>query len=250
MLFSDFLTELKISLKCHDELNEKLWEKEKLKPEVRKALIKFAETWAEFAKIPKSMIEDIVMTGGNTNYNYTSKSDIDVHLIIDRSKLFRDTKFVDEYLQDKKSLWTLSHDVNVYGYPLEPYAQDHNINYPKNQGVYSLKNDNWLKKPGKCVYDFQNDNLLKQKVKHYMHAIDHIIKHKMGEGSVNLLKTKLKNMRAAGIQQGGEYSRENLVFKELRNRGYLDKLNAYEKSSQDQELSLSNKYCFPTNLRL
>lgn len=236
--FSEFIAELKITLQCHDELNPKLWDGEKLKPEVRKALIKFGETWAEFAKIPKSMIEDIVMTGGNTNFNYTSKSDIDVHLIVDRSKLFSDQKFVEEYLQDKKSLWTLSHDVNVYGYPLEPYAQDKSIKYPKDQGVYSLKNDEWLKKPGKCEYDYQGDNLLKQKVKHYMHAIDHLIKHKMGEGAVNLLKTKLKNMRAAGIQQYGEYSRENLVFKELRNRGYLDKMNAYDKSMQDQELSL------------
>lgn len=236
--FTDYIVEYKSTLQCHDELNEKLWNDEKLKPEVRKSLIKFGETWADFAKIPKSMIEDIVMTGGNTNYNYTSKSDIDVHLIVDRSKLFRDPKFVEEYLQDKKTLWTLTHDVNVYGYPLEPYAQHNDIKYPKDQGVYSLKNNEWIKKPGKCDYDFENDNLLKQKVKHYMHAIDHMIKHKMGDGAANLLKTKLKNMRTAGIQEGGEYSRENLVFKELRNRGYLDKMNDYEKGLQDQELSL------------
>ena len=103
LVFSDYLAELKLTLQYHDELNPKIWKStDKLNPEVRKALIKFAHAWAEFAKIPKSMIQDIVMTGGNANYNYTNKSDIDVHVIVDRSKLFSDPKFVEEYLQDKK----------------------------------------------------------------------------------------------------------------------------------------------------
>jgi hypothetical protein len=237
--FSDYLSELKLTLQYHDELNSKIWKSEdKIKPEVRQALIKFAHAWAEFAKIPKSMIQDIVMTGGNANYNYTSKSDIDVHLIVDRSKLFSDPKFVEEYLQDKKSLWTLTHNVEVYGYPLEPYAQDDDIKYPKNQGVYSLKNNKWVAKPHKVDYDFQNDHLLKQKVSHYMHAIDHMIKHHMGEESFKNMKARFKSMRTASLEQYGEFGRENLVFKELRNRGYIDKMNKYETSLKDKELSL------------
>ena len=45
-------------------------------------------------------------------------------------------------------------------------------------------------------------------------------------------------MRAASIAKGGEFSFENLVFKELRNRGYLDKMNRYEQSLKDKALSL------------
>lgn len=237
--FNDYLVELKLTLQYHEELNPKIWKSnDKLDPEVKKALIKFGHAWAEFAKIPKSMIQDIVMTGGNANYNYTSKSDIDVHLIIDRSKLFSDPKFVEEYLQDKKSLWTLTHNIDVYGYPLEPYAQDDDITYPKNQGVYSLMKDEWVKKPVKVDYDFKNDHLLKQKVSHYMHAIDHMIKNHMGEESFNNMKVRFKNMRTAALQQYGEFGRENLVFKELRNRGYIDKMNKYETSLKDKELSL------------
>lgn len=237
--FNIYLSELKLTLQYHEELNPKIWSSsDKLNPEVRKALINFGHAWAEFAKIPKSMIEDIVMTGGNANYNYTNKSDIDVHLIVDRSKLFSDPKFVEEYLQDKKSLWTLTHNIDVYGYPLEPYAQDKDITYPKNQGVYSLLKNEWVKKPVKVNYDFKNDHLLKQKVSHYMHAIDHMIKHHMGEESFNNMKSKFKNMRTASLQQYGEFGRENLLFKELRNRGYIDKMNKYESSLKDKELSL------------
>ena len=40
------------------------------------------------------------------------------------------------------------------------------------------------------------------------------------------------------LAQAGEFSFENLVYKELRNRGYFDKMNSYEKKMKDQDLSL------------
>ncbi len=101
--FYSYLEELKISLQYHDELNPKLWNGNKLKPEVRTKLLKFADTWADYASIPKNLIQDVIMVGGNVNYNYTDKSDIDVHLIIDRNKL-GERKLVDDYLQSKKVL--------------------------------------------------------------------------------------------------------------------------------------------------
>jgi aminoglycoside phosphotransferase (APT) family kinase protein len=33
-------------------------------------------------------------------------------------------------------------------------------------------------------------------------------------------------MRGAGLQHGGEFSVENVLYKDRRNRGLLDKLNA------------------------
>ena len=54
----------------------------------------------------------------------------------------------------------------------------------------------------------------------------------------NKLKNKLKNMRSGAIQKGGESAPENIVFKELRNRGYIDKMNKYLRQLEDQALSL------------
>jgi REP element-mobilizing transposase RayT len=45
-------------------------------------------------------------------------------------------------------------------------------------------------------------------------------------------------MRQAAIRKGGEFSLENLVFKELRNNGYLTKFSDYITSKQVKELSL------------
>ena len=48
------IQETKISLEYHDELNPKLWDGDKLKPEIREKLLKFGDAWAEFAKLDKS----------------------------------------------------------------------------------------------------------------------------------------------------------------------------------------------------
>jgi hypothetical protein len=233
-----FINEIKISLEYHDELNPKLWDGWELKPAVRKKLLEFADTWAQFAKIPPRMIKDVIMIGGNTNYNYTSKSDIDVHVVIDRNALNPDRAFVDEYLQSKKVLWTLTHKISVLGYPIEPYAQHSEGDYPKGQGVFSLKNNKWIQKPNQEHLDFKNDSNLKKKVMFYAHMIDDMIKYKMDVSVFNDLKKKIADMRAASISKNGEFGQDNLIFKELRNRGYLDKMSKYETSIKDQELSL------------
>jgi len=235
--FSSFLTE-SISLEYHDVLNPKLWDELKLKPEVRAKLLQFAETWRQYADIPARLIQDIVMTGGNANYNYTKNSDIDVHLIVDRNAIGFDRSIVDELLQAKKTLWSMTHDVKIYGYLLEPYAQDPSETYPSNQGVYSLKHDKWIQMPSNLHLDFSNDPHLEKKVNHYKNMIDHMINSKADTESFEKLKDKIRSMRGAAIQKAGEFSFENLVFKELRNAGYLDRITDYIKSNQDAQLSL------------
>ena len=232
------LQETKISLEYHEKLNPKLWDEGKLKFEVRDKLLAFARAWATFAKIPSELILDITMTGGNANYNYTPQSDIDVHLIMDRSKLNPDREFVDEYLQDKKVLWTLTHKIKILGYDIEPYAQDNEGRYPQNQGVYSLLNDRWVQFPKKTDFGFRNSPDLKRQVVFYIKMIKNIIDKDFGIAAIKEVKKKIRDMRAAAIAKSGEYSLENLVFKELRNRGWLDKMNKYEQELSDKELSL------------
>ena len=55
---------------------------------------------------------------------------------------------------------------------------------------------------------------------------------------LNNLKDKVRNMRGAAIKRGGEFSIENLAFKELRNKGLLDKFTNYIISIEDKKLSL------------
>ena len=45
-------------------------------------------------------------------------------------------------------------------------------------------------------------------------------------------------MRSTSLKSGGEFSEGNIIFKELRNAGYFDKMNHYLQSRADEELSL------------
>ena len=54
----------------------------------------------------------------------------------------------------------------------------------------------------------------------------------------NKIKERLKNFRQAGLDKDGEYSLENLAFKDLRNTGYLEKLSNLKNSFIDKTLSL------------
>ena len=232
------LKELRLQLQYHKELNPKLWDDFVLKPEVRAKLLQFAEVWREFAKIPKEAVQEVVMLGGNCNYNYTDLSDIDVHILVDKKKISSDP-LLDDYLRAKKMLWTMSHNISILGYGLEPYAQDRSEeDFKENQGVYSLTKNEWINKPEFIGDSMLKDPMLKKKVKFYMDMIDEMIENHTDTEAFHNLKEKLREMRGAAIKKGGEFSFENLVFKELRNHGYIDKINEYTKSEQDKELSL------------
>ena len=161
-----------------------------------------------------------------------------MHLVVDKSLISKDNPLLDDYLQDKKQMWTMSHKITILGYGLEPYAQDESVEYPKDQGVYSLTKDEWICKPEFIGDEFLKNPYLKKKVKFYMDMIDDMIDSKMDVEAFKNLKEKFREMRGAAIKKGGEFSFENLVFKELRNHGYLDKMSDYTKSVQDQALSL------------
>ena len=231
--------DLRLTLMYHEDLNVKFWDGLTLRTEVRDKLLEIGYIWAEFAKIPSNAIQDIILVGGNANYNYTEYSDLDLHLVVDKDEIAAcQTDFLDDFLRDKKRLWALTHDVNLYGQPVELYAQDINDPTPKNQGTYSVLNGWWIQEPRKQYVDF-SDPLLKQKVRDMMERIDDLIDTQADDITVlNKLKEKIRTMRGSAIQRGGEFALENLVFKELRNRGYLDKLSKYIRTIEDRNLSL------------
>jgi hypothetical protein len=236
--FSLFVSEeIKSTLEYHNTLNQTLWNGFDIKPEVRHKLLEIGSAWAEWAQIPKEAIADMILVGGNANYNYTPKSDIDLHILINLDAIPDCPSYIDQYLKDKKQLWSLTHQIKIYDQPVEVYAQDMNDGFVKNQGVFSLNRDSWLSEP---VYkDISlNDPYTLQKVQDYMDQIDNLINSNADVSVFKVLKNKFKDMRSESIKAGGEFSQGNLIFKELRNQGYLDKMSKYIQSRSDEKLSL------------
>ena len=238
--YNNFLKEF-ISFQVHDQLNPTFWDGEMLRPKVRSQLKKIAMAWVDYVGIDKGGIEDILLLGGNAGYNYTKYSDLDLHVVIDRTRT-ECPDLLSDYYKDKKQLWALTHDVKIYGHGVEPYIEEVGKKRRKNQGVYSIKNNKWIMMPGKYTGDIDRD-LLKSKVSDMIDKINSVIKHSNNVSVLENLLKKIRDMRNAGLDKSGEFAFENLVFKELRNKGYIDKLADHIIKLQDKSLTLENYVC-------
>lgn len=227
-------------LDYHDQLSPKIWAGMQLKEDVLKALRRIATEFIETLEVPEQSVKDVIITGSLCNYNYTKYSDIDLHIVLDYSLVCDGCPAfnLDDCMKAKKSLWNERHDITIYGLDVELYAQDVKEAITGNAGVYSLVSDSWLKRPVKQNVEYDN-RLLMDKAKHIMYEIDSFVDESSNDlEGIEQLKQKIKNMRKSGLERAGEFSAENLVFKILRNTGYIEKLYDYEINTRDEELSL------------
>lgn len=228
-------------------LNEKIWDKVTnrttgdsrfvLKREVRSRLKGIAHAFMDYNDIPESALKDIRVVGSSASYNYTEHSDLDLHLVIDSSKLHKDCPIVWSYLYALKTQFNIAHDITIYGIPVELYTEP--VGQPANSnGIYSITDNKWVKEP-KPIPPTDNDEAVKAKTEDLLKAIEWVEGNGNGEAAKEVLN-KIYDMRKAGLAKGGEFSVENLAFKNLRNAGALDKLRAITKEDMDKELSLES----------
>ena len=218
------------------DLNSDIWYDEVLNEDVREALIKITQEFVDFINVDIDWddIEDIIFTGSLANYNYTKYSDIDLHILLDFEKVDENFDLVKEYLMSKKIIWNDKHDIKIKGYEVEIYPQDINEIH-HSAGVYSILNDEWLIKPEipDSVWSRVNTEDIRKKAEDLSGQID-VLEKEFDLKKIKKFKNKIKKMRQSGLEEGGEYSTENLVFKVLRRNGYLLRMiraynNAYDK---------------------
>ncbi|NJO63291.1 MAG: hypothetical protein HC836_35275 [Richelia sp. RM2_1_2] len=224
-------------------LNPKIWENDdKLKSQVRSMLLKNALEFIKFLEMKELPIVDIVFTGSLANYTWTEFSDLDVHIVVDFTKLNKDSEFMGEYFRTKKSEWETKVKPTIFGYDVECYIEDTNED-TNSTGVYTLIEDKWRIKPFKQMIGIDSSNI-QLKAAAFMNAIDKLEEMPDDEKKYMVaeqIKTKLKKYRHGGLTKEGEFSTENLVFKILRNSGYLQKLTKIKKDALQKELTLENK---------
>ena len=211
-------------------LNPKIWEKGRLKLDVRQKLIQIARAFEEFVGIELE-VDDYTITGSNANFTWTDYSDLDLHLIIPGTP----TDEQRELFTAKKALWAEQHDITIKGLPVECYVQGSEEPH-HSTGVYSLSKDAWLVKPKK-VKPQVDDASVEAKKDAALKQIEHALLSKDID-KLRKVKDKITTMRRAGLERAGEWSVENLVFKILRNLGLIDQVTEKIRELEDQELSL------------
>lgn len=242
---SDFQKILQ-SFEVKDSLNPKIWDNykkptdAKLKPKVLKALSRIAEEFVDYLG-DDIFIEDVVLMGSLSNFNWSSYSDFDLHVLIDFSQFDKQSELYKELFNLKKKLFNDNHDIKIFGYDVELYAQDVDEPYTA-AGVYSIMNNEWVSIPKKITPKIDKD-VLKTKIKTWVEKIETAIENAKSTEDTKYLKTikdKLKDYRKCGLEKGGELSYENLVFKFLRRSGHIEKLFNTQNKVFDKELSIEN----------
>jgi hypothetical protein len=210
-------------------LNPKLWEGDALHPTLRVGFMKIAKAFYEFLEV-KCDIEDVIIIGSSANYNWTEHSDIDLHVVINYLEVGDNMHLVSNYMHAKKSIWNMTHPLTYKGMNIELYAQDVNENLHSTVGVYSVMRGKWLSKPSADTVSI-DDAAIEQKAQPYEYDIKSLKKSDPHiERKIKNIKQRLQNLRQSGLDANGEYSIENMAFKHLRNKGYLELLKHFEKS--------------------
>ena len=232
------------SFKTKDSLSDNIFEESKgkftMRDDIRKALIKISEDFISTLGV-EFFIHDIVLTGSLSNYNWSNYSDVDLHILIDFKESKYNSDILKEFFDAKKSVWNEKHDVVIKGFDVELYVQDINEEHVSS-GVYSILNNKWIVSPKKENPKI-DDKMILQKAEDYMKKIDLIIdKSKKGVDTIDEIENmrkKLKSFRQSGLDEGGEYSYENLTFKLLRRNGYIHKLLDLKTKLTDKKLSVT-----------
>ena len=243
-LNEDIPSEVINSFNIQDTLVTDVWENNKLKPEIREKLLTIAQDFFDSLELPEgTVLKDIKLTGSLANYNWSKFSDVDLHLVLDYSQIADNEEFARDYFLAKKSIWNQTHDIDMFGYPVEVYVEDENDDHTAS-GLYSILNDKWINEPvlNKIVIDKED---IKSKAEGYLTQLPQIeALFNNGEyqkviDSVDSIKEKLRNMRSSGLLKGGEYSVENLAFKVLRRTDFVEQLNNLKTKSYDSMMSVN-----------
>jgi predicted nucleotidyltransferase len=222
------------AVEFHEQLNPKLFDGEQMRPEIRKGLLKIAEHFEEFIGVELNVV-DITVSGSNAAYSYTDYSDIDLHIVV---QVPNDPEYK-ELLDAKKNDYNARHDIKVKGIDVELYAQDADAEH-HSLGIYSVQDDQWTATPERVEVDVDHDDVREK----YINYRDRI-KFALSQEEIDLANdmwADIKRMRKAGLEtSASELSTENLVYKMLRNKRWIEQLQDHINDLTDRDLSIEGR---------
>ena len=232
------------SFKIKTQLNPELWIDGKLCQKARVKLVKIALDFFDTLELPDTVkLKDVILTGSLANYNWSKYSDVDLHLVLDFNQIEGDTKLIEDFFYFQKKAWNDTHDIKIHNYPVEIYVQDIKAKLAAT-AVYSVLFDKWILKPEKEKFSLDIQQL-KSKAEKILNLL-RIVKtdydnqdYEKVVDRVTYIKDKIKNMRTAGLEKGGEFSTENLLFKVLRRTAFMDYLDSFKNKAYDAMMSVA-----------
>jgi len=229
------------SFEKQPQLDSKIWQDDILNKNISKRLKKIANEFLEGLEIG-AVMEDLRFTGSLANYNWSKYSDIDLHIVVDFSKIDENVELVKGFFDEARMRWNDLHDIKIYGYEVEIYVENLGEVH-KSSGIYSLTNDDWIVKPNpeQVEFDYVTARKKADSITTEVNMIDKYLikKPRLAIKSIDRLKNKIRRTRRAGLNSPEqEYSAENIAFKILRREDTLDKLSNMKYDAYDRVLSI------------
>jgi rRNA-processing protein FCF1 len=237
------------AIEKHNSLNSKLFTKDEiLKDKVRDKMLEIVDTFLADLKEQdiKIKVDDILFIGSNASYNYTKDSDIDIHILANTKAVDYPADLGTAIYSAYRSIFNKNLDIAIYDIPLEIFVETEDSTRVSN-GIYSVKKNKWVKKPVQediPEYDKEAlDKLVDEWEDKCKKLIADIKADKLDDEKkvVKMLEDIYEKLRKKGVAKG-EYAIENLAFKELRNKGYLDQLKEYKNELTSKRLSLEERF--------
>ena len=194
-------------------LNSKFWTDSQLCRKAARRLSKIADDFIEDLDVSVP-VEEVRFTGSLANYNWSRYSDIDLHIVVDFSKIDEDTELVKSFFDVHRS-----------------------------SGVYSLTDQEWITEPNPegVDIDYRLARRKSNDIETQINLIKHIInrgKYQTALNNIDRVKGKIRNLRKAGLDSPQqEYSPENIAFKILRREDALQRLADMKLSAYDNLMS-------------
>ena len=231
------------SFEIQDELEPQFWTDNKLDPKINERLVDIARDFVDNLPVDIT-IDDIRFTGSLANYNWSEYSDIDLHIVVDFSKLGEDEELVKSFFDAHRMRWNDKHDIRIHGFEVEIYVENVGEEH-KSSGIYSLFGDEWIVEPSQVAVEIDYETA-KKKADDYMNQTRMIVDmihtdedYERALRNIERIKEKIRTMRKAGLaSKSQEYSPENIAFKILRRENTLRKLNDLKYLAYDSSMSI------------
>lgn len=227
------------SAEKHEALNPELWGADgEMLPKVKEKLLKVKDKFEGCLKEDGVDVEvlDALVIGSNASYNYNKDSDIDLHVIVDAKEASEDPEMAMKAYAAYRSLFNGKYSISIHGHPVEVYVEDGKTDTVSN-GVYSLSKG-WVRKPDETKIPDESPDLEPELTEWEDRYFD--AKEKPTPEGIDSFMKDVYEMRRESVKKS-EYDKGNLIFKELRNMGFIKDLKDLRTSMESKELSLESK---------
>jgi len=225
------------------QLEPTVWRDRKLEPQIRDRLMEIVQDFID--GLSKDIeIRDVHITGSLANYNWSTYSDLDLHIIVDYLNVDDNGARAKAYFDEERMRWNDTHNIKIGDYEVEIYVQNsREVHF--SGGIYSVLKDEWIVEPVpyEGEIDFATARKKSDDITTQVNLLGHVVRSGPSDTalkSIDRLKRKIRRMRRAGLQSDErEFSPENIAFKILRREGILKKLNDLKYNAEQEEADLA-----------